>query len=230
MRFLKWMGRGLSNFFAGLAALSMIAVGVGWATNYTLTQGAGTTFGSLVVAGVNYAQHFVCDATTPSQCAAVSNTGQVSVAINGGSAINANGQQNMANSSPVTLANNQSVGDPCTFQVKSQFSIATSAGNLQLVAGVSAKKVYICSVHVIAATAAILNIIEGTGAACTTANEAAVFGSTTAGSGESYAANGGMTYGSGIGTVGFTGTAANGLCLLQSGTAALAGNITYVQQ
>ena len=45
------------------------------ATNYSLTQGAGTTFGSLVIGGVNYAQHLICDATTPSQCDAVTATG-----------------------------------------------------------------------------------------------------------------------------------------------------------
>lgn len=83
MRVLKWMGHSLSNLFAGIAALMMIAVAVTWATNYTLTQGAGTTFGSLVVAGVNYAQHFICDATTPSQCTAVNSSGALSTQLTG---------------------------------------------------------------------------------------------------------------------------------------------------
>lgn len=120
--------------------------------------------------------------------------------------------------------------DPCTSAAKTNVAIATSSGNTQLVAGSASKKVYVCSYHVLAATAAVVSLIEGTGAACTTANEAAVWGSTTAASGESYAANGGMAYGNGAGTVGVTATAANGICLLQSGTAALAGNLTYVQQ
>ncbi len=124
----------------------------------------------------------------------------------------------------------QATQDPCGYQLKTNVAIATSSGTLQLVAGSSGKKVYICSFHVIAAAAAVLNVIEGTGSSCTTANEAAIWGSTTAASGESYAANGGMTYGNGVGTIGVTATAANGICLLQSGTAALAGNITYVQQ
>lgn len=49
--------------------------GVAWGTNYTMTQGAGTTFGSLVVSAVNYAQQLVCDPTTPTQCMAVGSTG-----------------------------------------------------------------------------------------------------------------------------------------------------------
>jgi hypothetical protein len=120
--------------------------------------------------------------------------------------------------------------DPCALAVKTNVPIATAAGNTQLVAGVASQKIYICSAHIIAAATAVLNLIEGTGAACTTANEAAVWGSTTAASGESYAANGGMTYGNGAGTVGATATAANGICLLQAGTVALAGNLTYVQR
>lgn len=144
--------------------------------------------------------------------------------------VNANGQQNMANSSPVVIASNQSVADPCTFQAKIQFPVATTASNLQLFAPSGSTKIYICSAHFIVSSAANLSIIEGTGAACTSSNEHAVFGSTTASQGEAYAANGGMTYGNGGGTVGFTSTAGNGLCLLQNTNAPIAGNITAVQQ
>jgi hypothetical protein len=132
--------------------------------------------------------------------------------------------------SPCTTIIGTVSNDPCATQLKTNFAIATSSGNVQIVGGVSAKKVYLCSLSLIAAATAVVNIIEGTGAACTTANEAAVIGSTTAASGMSLAANGGLTLGNGGGTVGVTGTAANGLCLLQSGTTALAGNATYVQQ
>ena len=120
--------------------------------------------------------------------------------------------------------------DPCMFTVKSQTAIATSAGNFQLVAPVAAKRVYLCSLVVVSGAAWIGNVIEGTGAACTTANEAAVIGSTTAASGMSFAANGGFVYPGGGSMIASTQTAANGLCLLQSGTAALAGIATWVQQ
>ena len=52
----------------------------------------------------------------------------------------------------------------------------------------------------------------------------------TAANGLSLAANAGWTFGNGSGTVASTATAANYLCIFQSGTAQLAGNITYVQQ
>ncbi len=48
---------------------------------------------------------------------------------------NANGQATMANSSPVTIASNQSVADPCSeFTAKTNLAIATSSGTVQLVA------------------------------------------------------------------------------------------------
>lgn len=120
--------------------------------------------------------------------------------------------------------------DPCTSQLKTNFAIGGAGGNIQVVAGSAAKKVYICSISLIAASTAVVNVIEGTGSACITANEAAIIGSTTAASGMSLAANGGLTLGNGSGTIGVTATAANGICILQSGTTALAGNVTYVQQ
>jgi hypothetical protein len=120
--------------------------------------------------------------------------------------------------------------DPCAQAVKSNVAIATSSGNVQLVAPVAAKKVYICSLVTVGATASVQSIIEGTGGACTTSAEAAVIGSTTSASGMSFAANGGFAYGNGGATVGVTATLANGICLLQTGTAAIAGNMTYVQQ
>jgi hypothetical protein len=131
---------------------------------------------------------------------------------------------------PVNAAITQ-LPDPCmSAALKVNFAIGSSSGNIQIVAGSASKKVYLCSLSLIAAATAVVNVIEGTGGACTTANELAVIGSTTAASGMSLAANGGLTLGNGAGTVGVTATAANGLCILQSGTTALAGNATYVQQ
>lgn len=68
----------------GIGARAFVAlVGVAGITaavaNYTMTQGAGTNFGSIVVSTVHYAQQLLCDVTTPSQCAAVDSSGNVSV-------------------------------------------------------------------------------------------------------------------------------------------------------
>jgi hypothetical protein len=45
-----------------------------------------------------------------------------------------------------------------------------------------------------------------------------------------FAATGGMTEGSGVGTVMNTSVAGDELCLLQSGTTKIAGNLEVVQQ
>src|SRR5262245_24444008 len=78
---------------------------VSFATNYTMTQGAGTTFGSLVVGGVNYAQQFICDPTTVTQCAVVSAGGAFTVSVTGTAAVTQSGTWtvqpgNTANSTP----------------------------------------------------------------------------------------------------------------------------------
>lgn len=146
---------------------------------------------------------------------------------------NANGPATMANSSPVTLASNQSVGDPCTFQAKTSVAISTASGTTALVTGVSAKKIYVCSLSLIAPSAISVSLSEGSSSTCGTSNQAAVIGvatNGTAANGLPLAANGGITLGSGVGTVAATGTTANYLCLFQSGTVQLAGNLTYVQQ
>jgi hypothetical protein len=129
-------------------------------------------------------------------------------------------------SQPVTIIQ----GDPCAFQTKSNFPLASAAGNTQVVAGVFTKKVYICSILIIPQAATTINFIEGTGASCTTANEQPLIGSTTPVNGMALAVNGGFAHGNGGATIAATSIAANGVCILQSGTAALAGNVEYVQQ
>ena len=199
------LGRGLYNLFVAIAVVAFLG-GTLAIANYAVTVGSGTNFGSVVIGGtVHYAQQLLCDVTTPSQCAAVSNTGAVSV--------------NVANAST----------DPC-INTKTNFAWGNSSGTTQLVAPSGSTQVYVCSFSLIAGTAAVINLVGGTGATCTTGTPVAAIGSTTPASGMSLAANGGLTYGSGIGTVARTTTAGHGLCLIQSGTSALAGNITFVQQ
>jgi hypothetical protein len=120
--------------------------------------------------------------------------------------------------------------DPCTQLTKTNVAIATSAGTFQAVAPSGSTQVYVCSFSVVAAGAAVINLVGGTGAACTTGTPVALIGSTTPGSGMSLAANGGLTFGNGGASVTRTTTGGHGVCLIQSGVIALAGNITYVQQ
>ena len=123
--------------------------------------------------------------------------------------------------------------DLCTQGVKTSKNINTASGTTLLVAASGSTKVYICSFAVIAPTAVSVSLSEGTGATCNTANQAGMMGvavNGTAANGMAFAANGGMTYGNGGATVTQTATAGNAVCLFQSGTAQLAGNIMYVQQ
>jgi hypothetical protein len=74
-RIIFGIGRALGT--AGRATIALIGIcTVGAAlANYAMTQGSGTTFGSIVVSTVHYAQMLVCDPTTPSQCGTVSAAG-----------------------------------------------------------------------------------------------------------------------------------------------------------
>ena len=74
-----------------------------------------------------------------------------------------------------------------------------------------------------------MSLIEGTGTNCGTV-VGAVYGSTTAANGVPEAANGGEAQGSGAGSIMQTGTGGDELCILQSSTTLIAGNISYVQQ
>jgi hypothetical protein len=72
---LRGVGRALG--VAGRATIALVGIcGVGVAiANYAMTQGSGTTFGSIVVSTVHYVQMLSCDPATPSQCGAVTATG-----------------------------------------------------------------------------------------------------------------------------------------------------------
>ncbi len=118
------------------------------------------------------------------------------------------------------------MADPCTFLAPTTVAIsqATSTATVYITAA-SSKKNYICGMVLVAGAAEIVNIIEGTGANCGSA-QAAVIGSTTAANGMSFAANGGFSNPikvPGIGTNTNT-------CVLTSGANRVAGYLTYVQQ
>lgn len=83
-RILSLAGRGVSAVGRSVAALGRATIAlvgicgvVAALANYTMTQGVGTNFGSIVVSTVHYAQFMLCDLGTPSQCAAVSAAGAV---------------------------------------------------------------------------------------------------------------------------------------------------------
>ena len=120
--------------------------------------------------------------------------------------------------------------DPCKGQTKSYLSISETA-NTQLVAGTTSKKIYVCSIHVVTATAQNIALVEGTGSTCATGTAGVQgFGGSTAATGWNFAANGGISYGDGSAALGAEGTAADNLCLFQSGSGQVSGGLSYVVQ
>src|SRR6516225_6007815 len=75
----QFFGKALYNAFLAVFGISLVGATIAVA-NYTVTQGAGTTFGSIAVATINYAQQLVCDVTAPGTCANVKAASTAAVA------------------------------------------------------------------------------------------------------------------------------------------------------
>lgn len=102
----------------------------------------------------------------------------------------------------------------------------TSATTTLMVTGVSGRHVRICALHLVTAIANNVAIISGTGATCGTGT-AGISGGTTAANGYNFAANGGLTIGSGFGEVMRTVATGDSVCIITSAAGPLAGNIAY---
>lgn len=102
-------------------------------------------------------------------------------------------------------------------------STTTSA---QLITGQAGKNIMICSVVVVVGGADNIALVEGTGTTCAT-NIAGMSGGTTAATGWNLAANGGVSHGSGAGTVLRTATPADNVCVLVSAASQLSGTMTW---
>lgn len=115
--------------------------------------------------------------------------------------------------------------DPCSFIDKGNVAVSQTASS-RLVVGHPGERIFVCSVVLVAGAAEVVNFIEGTGTTCGTGT-LAVGGSTTAANGLSFAANGGMAEGGGLGTIMATTKVSNDLCLSQSGANRVSGAIVY---
>ena len=128
----------------------------------------------------------------------------------------------------ITDGTNFLVVDPCKAQTKLYASISQTA-NTQLVAGTAARKIYVCSIHVVAAAAADVAVVEGTGSVCgTSTTGVSGFGGATAATGWNFAANGGIALGNGDSSLGAEGTSGDNLCIYNSGSGQVSGGISYV--
>jgi hypothetical protein len=122
------------------------------------------------------------------------------------------------------------VSDPRKGQAKLYASISQT-GNTQIVAGTASKKIYLCSIHVVAAAATDVAVVEGTGTVCGTGSAGVSgFGGATAATGWNFAANGGIALGNGDSSVGAEGTSGDNLCIFNSGSGQVSGGISYVVQ
>jgi hypothetical protein len=123
---------------------------------------------------------------------------------------------------------NAVVLDPCRTNANI-FKPISQTASAQLVTGTAAKKIYVCSINLVTAGANNVALVEGTGTTCAT-GIAGMAGGTTAATGWNFAANGGLTEGSGLGSIMAEATNADNLCLLQSAAVQLSGVIGYVVQ
>lgn len=112
------------------------------AQNYNATAGSGLVFGSKFVGSVNYPQFVMCDPTTPSQCAAVNASGQItvvgsgtfvtqSVVTNAGTfAVQLSGATNNINNiaGTITLPTGASTSANQTSQITQETATAAAAG------------------------------------------------------------------------------------------------------
>ena len=122
------------------------------------------------------------------------------------------------------------VVDPCKGQTK-LFASISQTGNTLLVAGSASKKMYVCSIHLVAAAAADVAVVEGTGSVCGTGTAGVSgFGGATAATGWNFAANGGIALGNGDSSLGAEGVSGDDLCVFSSGSGQVSGGISYVVQ
>lgn len=107
-------------------------------------------------------------------------------------------------------------------------SISQTA-NTQLITGTASERIFICSFHVVTATAQNIALVDGTGSVCATGPVGVEgFGGATAATGWNFAANGGISLPATTQSYGRTGTNADNICLFQSGAGQVSGGLTYV--
>lgn len=108
----------------------------------------------------------------------------------------------------------------------SGLNISTATTTLA-VTGVSGRHIRVCAIGLVVAAADNVQFISGTGATCGTGTTGIGSGGTSAASGYNFAANGGIAYGNGIGTLFKTTSTGDSICVVTSAATQLSGQITY---
>ena len=121
---------------------------------------------------------------------------------------------------PVTPST--TVAAPC-----SNFIAVNQTSSTTVITGTAAKKIYICSIVLLTATTQNVSVVEGTGTVCASGTPVGVLGGTTASM--SFNAGGGLV--STAATPWFVErTAADNICVVQSGVGNVSGGIFYAVQ
>ncbi len=125
---------------------------------------------------------------------------------------------------------NTAVVDPCqdAALTRTSFTISQTA-SAQIIAGTASKQTYLCNMFYVTATAQNVALVEGTGTVCAT-GIAGMMGGATAATGQNWAANQGFVQNATGYWFAKTATAADNVCLLQSGTGQISGVGSYVQK
>ena len=121
--------------------------------------------------------------------------------------------------------------DPCQGNAKA-FAELNGTADITAITGTSAKKIYICALNLISATAQNLNVVSGTGTTCQTGRTAipGLAGGTTAATGWNFGANGGIALGNGGFAIARVANDADNVCVDTSSTGQFSGGVTYVVQ
>lgn len=136
-----------------------------------------------------------------------------------------------SNNDPIVMAGKGSGNArvPVVCDSWAPFSLASTTA-LKIITLASSKNTYICSINILSAAANNVALIDGTNSTtdCNAATHG-LAGGTTAATGWNFAANGGLTQGTGIGVIAATVTVSHDVCLLASGSGQVSGVISYTQ-
>lgn len=118
--------------------------------------------------------------------------------------------------------------DPCSSSAKAYFPVdIVTATTTEIVNASASNYIYICSINLVTGGANNVTIVEDDTDACASPT-AGIFGGVTAAEGWNFGANGGLTLGSGVGTVGRSGTVNRYICFITSAAVQLSGQVVYV--
>jgi len=123
-----------------------------------------------------------------------------------------------------------SVADPCQTATKVYTPINTVTANNTIIAGVSAKKKYICYIFIYPGAAVNFAVYQATtGTSCATA-AADIFGGHTTATGFLATATAGFVAGNGAAAIAATNTVNTDICITNGGTVQLSGAVVTVDQ